>query len=264
MPKKTAPLPEAGKSGSKTKKDTTKSPLFVARPKEFGIGKALPPKGKTDLRHFFKWPKYVLLQRRRRVLMRRLKVPPTINQFNYTLDKNAATQLFKLLNKYQPETKEAKKKRLLEQAEAKKKGGDATKTTKPNLVKFGLNHVTALIENKKAKLVAIAHDVDPVELVVWLPALCRKMGVPYCIVKGKSRLGTVVRQKNATAVALTSVDKQDQPLLAELSKTCKDRFNNNVDIRRKWGGGLLGRKSLQKQIQKRKAALKEEKAKMKL
>lgn len=29
----------------------------------------------------------------------------------------------------------------------------------------------------------IAHDVDPIELVVWLPALCRKMNVPYCIVK---------------------------------------------------------------------------------
>ena len=27
-----------------------------------------------------------------------------------------------------------------------------------------------------------------VQLVVWLPALCRKMGVPYCIVKGKARL----------------------------------------------------------------------------
>lgn len=38
----------------------------------------------------------------------------------------------------------------------------------------------------------IAHDVDPIELVVWLPALCRKMEVPYCIVKGKSRLGTVM------------------------------------------------------------------------
>ena len=38
----------------------------------------------------------------------------------------------------------------------------------------------------------IAHDVDPIELVVWLPALCRKMEVPYCIVKGKSRLGAVM------------------------------------------------------------------------
>jgi len=33
----------------------------------------------------------------------------------------------------------------------------------------------------------ISHDVDPIELVVWLPALCRKMGIPYCIVKSKAR-----------------------------------------------------------------------------
>ena len=37
----------------------------------------------------------------------------------------------------------------------------------------------------------IAHDIDPIELIVWLPALCRKMGVPYAIVKGKSRIGQV-------------------------------------------------------------------------
>ncbi|XP_024178223.1 60S ribosomal protein L7a-like [Rosa chinensis] len=41
----------------------------------------------------------------------------------------------------------------------------------------------------KAQLVVIAHDVDPIELVVWLPALCKKMEIPYCIVKGKARLG---------------------------------------------------------------------------
>jgi large subunit ribosomal protein L7Ae len=50
----------------------------------------------------------------------------------------------------------------------------------------------------KAQLVVIAHDVDPIELVVWLPALCRKMEVPYCIVKGKSRLGSVIDSVAAT------------------------------------------------------------------
>jgi large subunit ribosomal protein L7Ae len=46
-----------------------------------------------------------------------------------------------------------------------------------------------LVENKKAQLVVIARDVDPIELVVFLPVLCQKMGVPYCIIKGKARLG---------------------------------------------------------------------------
>ena len=51
-------------------------------------------------------------------------------------------------------------------------------TKKPIYAKFGLNHVVALVEAKKAALVVIAHDVDPIELVIFLPALCRKMGVP--------------------------------------------------------------------------------------
>ena len=29
-------------------------------------------------------------------------------------------------------------------------------------------------------------QVDPLELVIWLPALCRKKEVPYCFIKGKS------------------------------------------------------------------------------
>ena len=61
-------------------------------------------------------------------------------------------------------------------------------------LKFGLNHVTTLVEENKAKLVVIAHDVDPIELVVHLPALCRKKGVPFCFVRGKANLGKLVMQ----------------------------------------------------------------------
>lgn len=64
----------------------TVNPLFEKRPKQFGIGGALPPK--RDLHRFVKWPKYVRIQRQRRVLNQRLKVPPALNQFTKTLDKN--------------------------------------------------------------------------------------------------------------------------------------------------------------------------------
>ena len=88
--------------------------------------------------------------------------------------------------------------------------------------KYGLlNHVVALIEAKKAELVVIAHDVDPVELVVFLPALCRKMGVPYVIVKGKARLGTVVYKKTAAVLAIQEVKSEDQRELATLVSAAK-------------------------------------------
>jgi large subunit ribosomal protein L7Ae len=63
-----------------------------------GVGSAPPPR--TDLHRFVKWPKYVRLQRQRRVLNQRLKVPPALNRFTKTLDKNTAQTLFKLLLKY--------------------------------------------------------------------------------------------------------------------------------------------------------------------
>jgi large subunit ribosomal protein L7Ae len=75
---------------------------------------------------------------------------------------------------------------------------------KPVVVKYGLNHITTLIETGKAQLVVIAHDVDPIELVVWLPALCKKMGVPYAIVKVRHRTGSVKGTQAGTSVPLKS------------------------------------------------------------
>jgi len=40
-----------------------------------------------DLSRFVKWPKYIRLQRQRAILYQRLKVPPPINQFTQTLDR---------------------------------------------------------------------------------------------------------------------------------------------------------------------------------
>jgi large subunit ribosomal protein L7Ae len=119
-----------------------------------------------------------------------------------------ATELFKLLNKYRPETKEQKQERLKAAAEAKESKSAAPQGKKPLFVKCGINHIATLVEQKKASLVLIAHDVDPIEIVVWLPVLCRKFDVPYAIVKGKARLGQVVHKKTATALAFTGVRKE--------------------------------------------------------
>lgn len=96
-----------------------------------------------------------------------------------------ATELLKLMMKYQPEDRKAKQQRLKEIAAAKEAGKDPAPSKPPKVLKFGLKHVTTLVEEQKASLVVIANDVNPIELVVWLPALCRKMGVPYCIIKSK-------------------------------------------------------------------------------
>ncbi|PKI44557.1 hypothetical protein CRG98_035057, partial [Punica granatum] len=56
---------------AKKKQEKVTNPLFEKRPKQFGIGGALPPK--RDLTRFVKFPKTVQIQRKRRILKQRLK-----------------------------------------------------------------------------------------------------------------------------------------------------------------------------------------------
>ncbi|KAF2020541.1 cytosolic large ribosomal subunit protein L7A [Aaosphaeria arxii CBS 175.79] len=248
--KKVAAFPQS-KAGASSKKP--KNPLIEKRPKNFNIGNDLQPA--RNLARMVRWPAYVRLQRQKKILNLRLKVPPAIAQFTHTLDRNTATQAFKLLNKYRPETKQEKKERLTKEATAVsegKKKEDVSK--KPYAAKFGLNHVVGLVENKKASLVLIANDVDPIELVVFLPALCRKMGVPYAIVKGKARLGTVVHQKTAAVLALTEVRSEDKSELSKLTSAIKDGYlEKHKDATRHWGGGIMGAKANARTEKKRKA-----------
>jgi len=242
---------------SKTKA-AKENPLFEKRQKNFGIGGNVQPK--RDLSRFVKWPKYIRMQRQKRVLYSRLKVPPAINQFSNTLSKDLAIQLFTLLDKYSPETRSVKKTRLkaraaaIAEAKEKKEKELPKDTERPLVVKYGINQVTSLVESKEAGLVIIAHDVDPIELVVWLPALCRKMDIPYAIVKGKARLGQVVHKKTATALALTTVNKDDIKLFDSIKQSVKEQNASSEQTRKQWGGGVLGRKSLAAIKKKHKAA----------
>jgi len=243
--KKVAAAPKAGVTAKKDsgKKDwkSQHSHLFAKDARDFRIGRDIQPR--RDLSRFVRWPRYVRLQRQRAILKLRLKVPPAINQFSKALDKTQASNLFRTLSHYRPETREEKMKRLTEQAKTEVKGEKKQTGVKPLYVKFGLNHITNLIEQKKAKLVVIAHDVYPIELVVWLPSLCRKMDVPYCIVKSKARLGALIHKKTATALAVTEVRKEDQPKLDQIIAAVKPLYNDNVADLKKWGGGIMGIKS---------------------
>lgn len=220
-------------------------PLYPARPRNFRIGGDIRVKNR-DLGRFVKWPRNVRIQRQRKILYQRLSVPPAINQFCTAVNKNQATTLFKLLMKYRPPTDAEKATRRAAAAEAAKSGDAAP--GKPALgIKFGLKHVTSLIEEKRAKLVCIASDVEPIELVVWLPALCKKMGVPYCIVKNKARLGALIHQKTTTAICLTGVNKDDENTLRNLQESFTESFNGT---KAKWKKPVMGLKT-QARLEKR-------------
>lgn len=247
----------AAKSEGAVKKPKV-DPMIVKRPKNFGIGGTVQPK--RDLTRFVKWPRYIKIQRQRAVLYKRLKIPPAINQFKAlsTFSKQSVTQVFKMLHSYRPESADAKKERLRKLASAKAADQKVPVTSRSPQLIFGTNNVTTAIEKKKTKLVVIAADCDPIEVVLHLPTLCRKMGVPYCIIKGgRARLGHLVHRKTASVVALTKVRPEDKVKLQKVVEVVKASFNDRYDdIRRSWGGGILGKKS-----QARKARLDKAKAK---
>ncbi|KAG0015448.1 60S ribosomal protein L8B, partial [Podila clonocystis] len=120
-----APYPVAKKGAAKA----PVNPLIEKTPKNFGVGQDVQPI--KDLSRYVKWPEYVRLQRQRKILNQRLKVPPALNQFTQVLDKNTATQLFKLVNKYRPETRVEKKERLTAAAAAQVEKGEKADTKKP-------------------------------------------------------------------------------------------------------------------------------------
>jgi len=155
-----------------------------------------------------------------------------------------------------PAKRRKKRQQSLAKDETKGKDTSVKTSSKPLFVKYGLNHVTHLVESKLAKLVVIAHDVEPIELVVWLPALCRKMNVPYVIVKGKSRLGHLVYKKTATALAVTETRKEDLPKLEQILEKART-MNDNATDRKKWGGGVMGIKAQHVQRLRERAIQKE-------
>ena len=54
----------------------------------------------------------------------------------------------------------------------------------------GTNEATKAIERGKAKLVVLAEDVEPAEILAHLPPLCEEKKVPYTYVPNKRELGS--------------------------------------------------------------------------
>ncbi|CAI8586010.1 unnamed protein product [Vicia faba] len=142
----------------------------------------------------------------------------------------SATILFKILLKYRPEDKAEKKDRLLKRAQEESEG-KTVETKKHINVKYGLNHVTYLIE---------------------------KMEIPYCIVKGKARLGIVVHKKIVVVLCLTTIKNENKMEFSRVLEAINENFNDKYEeYRKKWGGGIMGSKSQAKTKAKERLIAKE-------
>ncbi|RLE69047.1 MAG: 50S ribosomal protein L7ae [Thermoprotei archaeon] len=95
-----------------------------------------------------------------------------------------------------------------------------SKARETGKIKKGTNETTKAVERGLAKLVLIAEDVDPPEIVAHLPLLCEEKGVPYIYVPSKERLGKVSGIEVAAASA-TIIDPGD-------AKDLVDKIVNSV------------------------------------
>jgi large subunit ribosomal protein L7Ae len=83
-------------------------------------------------------------------------------------------------------------------------------------VRVGTNEVTKSSERAEAKLVVMAEDVDPVEILVHVPMLCEEKRIPYIYVPKKQRLGqSAGLTKSAASVAVVEAGEA-KGLLDEL------------------------------------------------
>ncbi|MCW4018624.1 MAG: 50S ribosomal protein L7Ae [Candidatus Bathyarchaeota archaeon] len=64
--------------------------------------------------------------------------------------------------------------------------------SKSGVVRKGTNEATKAVERAIAKLVVIAEDVEPPEVIAHLPLLCDERKIPYVFVPSKLEIGKAI------------------------------------------------------------------------
>jgi large subunit ribosomal protein L7Ae len=89
-------------------------------------------------------------------------------------------------------------------------------------IKKGTNETTKAVDRGQAKLVIIAEDVDPPEIVMHLPLLCDEKKIPYVYVPSKKRLGEAAGIEVAAASAAIIDPGEAEPLVNEIISKVKE------------------------------------------
>ena len=88
-------------------------------------------------------------------------------------------------------------------------------------VRKGTNETTKVIERGIAKLVIIAEDVEPKEIVMHLPVLCDEKKIPFVYVPSKDDLGRAVGINVSTASACIIEPGEGRELVIEIIEKLK-------------------------------------------
>ncbi len=82
----------------------------------------------------------------------------------------------------------------------------------------GTNEATKAIERGEAKLVAIAEDVDPEEIVMHIPMICAEKRVPYLYISDKVTLGKAAGIGVGTAAIAVTKPGSAESSLKEITQ----------------------------------------------
>ena len=105
------------------------------------------------------------------------------------------------------ETPESVEKKLLDIVENSFRSGK---------IKKGTNEVIKSIERGESRIVIIAEDVSPPEVVYYLPMLCEERKVPYGFVKKKADLGSKVGIASAASISVVDLGGKGEDALKQI------------------------------------------------
>ena len=94
--------------------------------------------------------------------------------------------------------------------------------SKTGQVRKGTNETTKAIERGQAKLVIIAEDVEPPEVVAHLPLLCEEHKIPYIFVPNKEKIGSAIGIDVPAAAACITEIGDATSLIKEISKRIEE------------------------------------------
>lgn len=91
--------------------------------------------------------------------------------------------------------------------------------TKDSKIRKGMNECTKSIERSQAKLVVMAEDVSPPEILYHVPLLCEEKKIPYAYLSSKKNLGKAVNiNVSSAAIAIENVGSGNENILNDLIK----------------------------------------------
>lgn len=89
-------------------------------------------------------------------------------------------------------------------------------------VRKGTNEATKAIERGLAKLVVIAEDVSPIEVVMHMPVLCNEKKVPVISVPSRQELGAAVGLEVSTAAIAVVDEGKGKKQIEDIVKKIKE------------------------------------------